>query len=279
MLNILAETATVLSIEDQLSTIEEQYQKAYDIFVLMYSSSTYHTSENMNEALKTAIRFQCSCELLLEDLKKLSDAKTKYYVDRSIGCVSGIAFYIRGKSSYIGACGYLDQYDYDHAFHQFAKARSLMYGFLEDVRLVYALRLYPIEEKMALKSKLTDYGLLDVTKCLEEAEVLIAEKHFKDCIDRSREALEKTAAGVLVLEKKTPSGYFATDIGTLNSLHVVDKESKKLIEATYSYLSVVGAHGRGGELTLGDAHYAMKETYMRIDILLKKYEAHLTVKA
>lgn len=205
----------------------------------------------------------------------MSDDKTKYYIDRCLGNIVMIRLYIRGSGTVKGACDYIDEADYAKAYTVFIKTRSLMYQFLEDVRLVYALRIYPIEEKIALKSNLTNYKLMDVTKCLEEAEVNLAEKHFKDCIDRSREALEKTVAGILVLEKKKPSGYFATDIGTLSGLRILDKESKKLIEATYSYLSEVGAHGRGEELTLGDAHYAMKETYMRIDILLKKYESHL----
>jgi len=156
-----------------------------------------------------------------------------------------------------------------------------MYQLLDDVRLIYALRIYPIEEKIALKSTLTDYGFVEVVGCLDEAENNLAMRkpeHMKDCVDRCREALEKTTASILVAEKKKPSGYFSTDMGTLSGLGIVDKEPKKLTEATYSYLSEVGAHGRAGEVTLGDAHYAMKETYMRIDILLKKYTEYLARK-
>jgi len=156
-----------------------------------------------------------------------------------------------------------------------------MHQILQDVRLIYALRIYPIEEKMALKSQLSDYGFVEVIRCLDEAENNLAMRkpeHFKDCVDRSREALEKTAASILGAEGKTPSGYFSTDMGTLSNSGIVDKESKRLTEATYSYLSEVGAHGRAGEVTLGDAHFAMKETYMRIDILLKKYAEYLKTK-
>ena len=101
---------------------------------------------------------------------------------------------------------------------------------------------------------------------------------MKDCVDRSREALEKTVASILDTEKKKPSGYFATDMGTLSGQGIIDKESKRLMVATHSYLSETGAHGRAGEVTLADAHYAMKETYMRIDILLKKYSEFLNKK-
>ncbi|MEM2972388.1 MAG: hypothetical protein QW270_08235 [Candidatus Bathyarchaeia archaeon] len=131
---------------------------------------------------------------------------------------------------------------------------------------------------MALKSLLTDYGFLEVTKCLDEAETNLAENHFKDCIDRGREALEKTVTSILIAEGKKPSGSFSADIGTLSGTGIIDKETKKLTEATYSYLSEVGAHGRTGNVTSADAHYSLKEIYMRIDILLKKYLAYKTEK-
>ncbi len=153
-----------------------------------------------------------------------------------------------------------------------------MYQILEDVRLIYALRIYPIEEKIALKSKISDYGFVDVVKCLDEAETNLSLKHYKDCVDRNREALEKTVASIRTSIGQKPSGYFSTDIGSLAGFGVTNKEQKKLIEATYSYLSEVGAHGRGDSLTLGDAHYAMKETYMRIDIILKRYDEFLSKK-
>ena len=138
-----------------------------------------------------------------------------------------------------------------------------MYQIIEDVRLIYALKLYPIQEKMALKSLLTDLGFLEVTKCLDEAETNLA---------------EKTVTSILSAIGKTPSGYFSTDVGTLSSLGIIDKETKKLTEATYSYLSEAGAHGRIGDLTSSDAYYALKETYMRIDILLKKYSVYSSKK-
>ena len=270
----------MLSVEDQLRSIEEQYQKAF----IMLNKSAYsgllehRTVKYLSEVIKAALSFQRSIELLFEDIKKLSDEKTKYYINRIDGNVFAIRWRLASSEKFNTVCEYIDLGEYEGAFKRFRLIRSLMYQILEDVKLIYALRIYPIEEKMALKSMLTDYGFVEVTKCLEEAERNLAEKHFKDCITRCREALEKTAASLLAAEKKKPSGYFATDIGTLRGLGIFDKEVKKLTEATYSYLSEVGAHGRGGKLTLGDAHYAMKETYMRIDILLKKYTAYLAKK-
>lgn len=273
-----------MSIADQLSSIEEQYKKAYIMFYNIYSASSpsaiqeYRNIDYTNETIKTALAFRRSIELLFEDIKKLSDEKTKYYIERIDGNLFSIRWKLTSSKSLDTVCDHIDHGRYHDAFARFQLIRSLMFQILEDVRLIYALRIYPIEEKMALKSTLTDYGFVEVTKCLEEAEEHLAEKHFKGCITRCREALEKTGASILVAEKKKPSGYFSTDIGTLKGMGIIGKECKKLTEATYSYLSEVGAHGRGGKVTLGDTHYAMKETYMRIDILLKKFAAYLSRK-
>jgi len=199
-------------------------------------------------------------ELLYEDVRKLKDEKTKFYVERCEENVKLIGNFIRGVDS---ICTDIDFDDFSKAFRYFKLIRSLMYQIIEDVRLIYALKLYPIQEKMALKSLLTDLGFLEVTKCLDEAETNLA---------------EKTVTSILSAIGKTPSGYFSTDVGTLSSLGIIDKETKKLTEATYSYLSEAGAHGRIGDLTSSDAHYALKETYMRIDILLKKYSMYSSKK-
>jgi hypothetical protein len=266
-----------LSVEDQLSLIELQYQAAYKM-VARIPSNAYRTDDDINEAIKAVLTFQRNIELLYEDIAKLSDDKTQYYIERCHKNVVSIRLSIRGASGYQGVLDDLDSAAYSPAYTKFRNIRSDMYGIIEDVRMIYSLRIYPVEEKMALKSMLTDYGFLEVTKCLDEAEDNMVNKHNKDCIDRSREALEKTASSMLTAEKKTPSGSFSTDIGTISNMGIIDKETKRLTEATYSYLSEKGAHGRAGEVTPGDAHYAMKETYMRIDILLKKYTTFHAIK-
>jgi hypothetical protein len=111
---------------------------------------------------------------------------------------------------------------------------------------------------------------------LDEADDNLASRHYKDSINRCREALEKTISAMLTAQHKAPSNKFSTDLGTLSNLGVIAKAPRRLIVATYSYLSEVGTHGRGGEATLGDSSYAMKEAYMRIDILLKAYSTYLS---
>jgi uncharacterized protein (UPF0332 family) len=266
-----------MSVEDRLSSIEGQYKIAslsvYDLYV-----TGSPTESVVSKAIKDILVFQRLLELLFEDTRKLEDKSTSYYVSRCGENVEYIRHYLRGKQTGKGVCDLIDASKYSEAFASFRCVRSFMYEFCEDVRLIYALRIYPIEEKMALKSELTDYNFGEVTKCLDEAETNLAEKHYKDCIDRCREAMEKAVALILVAEKKTPSKSFSTDVGTLVGTGIIDREIKKLVEATYSYMSEVGAHGRGGELSLADAHYTVKEAYMRIDVLMKKFRTYLGTK-
>lgn len=269
---------TILSVESQLSSIEEQFLDAYDKVNYLYIHSSYLKLKDVPKALKSVLAFQRKIELLYSDIKKLKDEKTFVYIKRCGRNVKLIENYLRGSSNYIGVCNEINDFKFEEGYKTFQKTRTLMYEICEDVRLIYALRIYSVEEKMALKSALTDYGFYDVTKCLEEAESNLALKHFKDCIDRCREALEKTVASLLDILDKKPSGYFSTDIGTFSNLRIISKEQKKLTKATYSYLSEVGAHGRGGDLTITEAHFSMKETYMRIDILLGKYAEYLALK-
>ena len=289
--NILINLAITLSVEDRISTIEKNYLETHSRLSNMSQSlhygsfHKYSEIEYVNETIKRILAFQTQIELLYEESKELSDEKTKFYIDRSLDNLGRIRRKIRGyyagNTYYDGILDHIDDEEYDRVSNMFKGLRRNMYAFMQDVKTVYAIRVYPIEEKIALKSQLSDYGFVEVVKCLDEAEDNLAMRkpeHYKDCIDRSREALEKTAAGILNAENKKPSGYFSTDMGTLSGLGIVDKETKRLTEASYSFLSEVGAHGRAGEVTLGDAHYAMKETYMRIDILLKKYAAYLAGK-
>jgi len=260
-----------LSVEDQISRVEKYFLNVYQKIVHLADGYT-HTFEETNDAIKSLLSLQRQIELLLEDVKELSDEKTGPYIDRCVEAVEAIRILSRGGSRIKGVCNLINEGEYGYAYRSFKRIRTKIYELLEDIRLIYSLRIYPIEEKIALKSRLSDLGFTEAVRCLDEAESNLATKHYKDCINRCREALEKTVTSILLAQEKKPSGYFATDMGTLSNMIGISKEHKKLIEATYSYLSEVGAHGRGEKPKMGDAYYAMKETYMRIGILMKKYE-------
>ncbi|MEM2972389.1 MAG: hypothetical protein QW270_08240 [Candidatus Bathyarchaeia archaeon] len=132
-----------MSLEDQLSSIESQYKKSYEmLYNIDAEPSKYGTLGYTSEAIKNILLLQRMIELLCEDVKKLRDEKTKFYVNRCIKNVINIHELIR---DYV--CENVDQEEFNEAFLSFMQVRSLMYQVIEDVRLIYALKLYPIEEK------------------------------------------------------------------------------------------------------------------------------------
>lgn len=228
--------------------------------------------KNIDSALADVTSFQRRMEMLFEDVRKLDDEKTNFYVVRCQLNLNRIRSTIEKPDSGVLA---LITGGYDNrAYSEFCSIKVPMLAIVEDIRLIQALRVYPIEEKIELKSQLSDNGFVEVVKCMDDAERNFAEKspsHLKDVVDRSREAIDKFIATALEIEEKKPSKMFSTDLGTFSGLGIISKEEKKIVEATWSYLSEAGPHGRMGELTLGDVNFAVKDTYMVIDLLLKRY--------
>jgi len=261
-------------IRERLKALDESYGNTH-----VQLNKRYHDkNEFTDELLKLVVTFQRNLELLVEDAKELKDDKTKFYVERCFTELGYVRWYLEdGKS---GTYRALDLKQHEKAYNAFYKLRSNMYAIFQDVRVTYALRIYPIEEKLKLKSALSDLTFTDVVACLEEAETNLVEKkpdHLKDALCRCREALEKFVTNTLEKEGKTPSKKFNVDIGTVTGMGILRKEEKRMIEPTYAYLSE-GCHGRIENLTLGKVNYAMKDTYMRIDLLLKTYREHISSK-
>jgi hypothetical protein len=230
------------------------------------------TRAMIDSALADVTSLQRKIELLVEDVRKLDDEKTRFYVNRCMKNLNAIRFGIEDFNS--GVLQNITRQSYQSAVIEFYEIKIPLLAILEDIKLIQALRVYPIEEKVELKSQLSDNGFVEVVKCLDEAECNIAENnpsHRKDIVDRSREAIDKFVATTLTKEGRKPSDMFNTDIGTFSGLGIISKEEKKIVEATWSYLSEAGPHGRKGELTLGDVNFAVRDTYVVIDLLLKRY--------
>lgn len=227
---------------------------------------------DIDSAIEEVASFQRKMEMLVEDVMKLLDDKTRFYAKRCLENLDIIRTKIEDSDQ--GVLQYLFDGYFQNSYTQFRSIKVPMVAIIEDVRLIHALRIYPIEEKIELKSSLSDLGFVSVVQCLDDAERNLAEKHpshLKDAVDRSREAIDKFISSALEKEGKKPSNMFNTDIGTFGGLGIISKEEKRIVEATWSFLSEAGPHGRMGELSLGDVNFSLKDTYMIIDLLLKKY--------
>ena len=88
----------------------------------MASHPTYYRSAPIYvaEALKKILSLQSMLELLYEDVRKLKDEKTKFYVERCEENVKLIGNFIRGVDS---ICTDIDFDDFSKAFRHFKLIR------------------------------------------------------------------------------------------------------------------------------------------------------------
>lgn len=267
-----------MSIDNKLKDIEDEYFDLRTVFHDFTQHSSSNASfKNVNESIKRVLRLQSNVELVWEEAYPISeDEKIRYYADRLKQNLDQLRWRIRGQltdASYLG--GVVDRLTdkkYQQALTSYDELRKYLYQVMEDIRLIYSLKTYPIEEKTALILKLGDNGFDDVVRCLDEVDECIVSTHYKDSIDKSIEALEKTVSYILTHNGVTPSNLFNTDISALSGkLEYIDKETKKGITATHSYLSEVSAYGRVRPVTQRDSYYAVKELYLRLEKLVHSY--------
>lgn len=272
-----------MSTERKLDFIEKDYLSLRIRYRNIENLSSFRTQDYIMETIKLTLKFNSDLELLYEDVKEIADQKVEKYFNRIERNINVINRNIRGQMGkldyYKGAIDLLNiitYEDYGKATDRIKFIRKNVYEFCEDIRLLYALKVYPLEEKIKIKSDLSDHGFIEVVKSLDEIDDNLLQSHHKDALGRGRDALEKLISGILIKMGKTPSNRFSTDIGTLGSLKFIDRENKKLIEATFSLLSEVGSHGRGSKNNFESyAKYALKELYMKIDKIIYLYEAQI----
>lgn len=151
--------------------------------------------------------------------------------------------------------------------------------FKRDMRLVGSLAFIPQERKIILKNKLSSNGFGEVVVSLEQAESNLEEGyaqegHRKDCISRSRDAIENFVATARVKETNERTGnMFRNDNSRLAEIGLYDEETGRLTQGVYSFCSSdKGSHKfEAQKIEVEDCIEAMQETYLLLEILLRKY--------
>ena len=267
-----------MGIDNQLNDIEDEYFKLRQIFYdFTQHDSSKTTFKNVSESIKRILKLQSNVELVWEEVYIISeDIKIQYYADRLKQNLDVLRSQIRGEltdSSYLdGIVDMLVDEKYSQVLTSYSALGKYLFQIIEDILLIYSLKIYPIEEKMAIILKLGDNGFDDVVKCLDEIDEYIVSTHYNDAIDKSIDALEKTIAYIVKHNKISPSNQFNTDLATLSGkLEYIDNETKKGITATYSYLTQISAYGRIKPISKRESYFAVKELYLRIEKLLHSY--------
>lgn len=207
-------------------------------------------------------------ELTVNDATKIADENSKDITSR----LQSNLEWLRAAMSRDGGgsvLAYIDSDSKSPAKNTTMSMRGYIYEVIEDVRMVYALRLYPMEEKIALKSAMAEVGLNEAIVRLENSEKNLADKDYQGCIGECRECLARVMEGLTKQVTGKETGSFAGNGDRLRQFGGIDAETDRLSVATYSYLSSGWKEGHAPNQS--DAHYAIRETYLRIDMLLKRY--------
>jgi hypothetical protein len=144
--------------------------------------------------------------------------------------------------------------------------RGVFFSALEDIRMLYELRLLPMEERDRIRQALAEVGLPEVAARLEKADGQRVDDP-PACIGHCREALALTVHGIAESKGGRATDSVAADLAELGKTEgFLSPDERRFVVALYSYLS--SKWKAGEEPKPGDADFALKQTYFFVDRLL-----------
>jgi hypothetical protein len=160
----------------------------------------------------------------------------------------------------------------------YEQVRTSLVELYGDLRLLASLTIFPIEEKLKIKSQLIDSGFKQVAEFLDIAEenYCLTPPHLKDTLSNCRHALEAT---ITILSNRLdlkPTQRFSIDAGALQSCGFLDRETKDVVLSIWSYLSMKGSHSYStvDKKSISDVDFGLEQTYRVIAQLMTKYQNH-----
>lgn len=242
-----------------------------------------------DETSTQALKFLRALEIAAHDALSLTDDTTKPYAERLEASLNTLRLAFEGglidlnrKSNAIltlaringneGLCivRLIDTELYKDALSKLRSMRSVVFGALEDMSLLYSLRLLPIEERIRIKEQLSDLGLDPVSNRLTLAEEKLAEKDPKGSIGECREAYASTIHELAKIKLGKTAMAVEADLTGLDKSGFISREDKGLFIALYSFLSTKWKAMEDPQH--GDAELALKQAYIYIGRLLDALE-------
>ncbi len=295
------------SIENMISTIEEDYHRILEVFEGHLTKEGYYRFEAISETdilklLRDIMSFQRKIEYAVDFTIKLikkedytkrleeiaDDLIKKLTTDEKIESTSFWQSANYRAPYEVNVKGIIPELRHSHsrlihneeyqqscyrAYFGFRSLHTNMIELEEELRLIGALTTYPIEKKINLKHQLVQSDFEEVAVSLEEAESNVEAEHFKDCVSRCRDAVEIFVA--LIRERETgekTEKHFATDLSKIVKIEVFDDSTQKLAQGVYSFMSIKGSHKYdANKVTVYDAETALGQTYSLLDMLLRRY--------
>lgn len=160
----------------------------------------------------------------------------------------------------------LDIEDFCGAYELLRRTRGVLFSALEDIRMLYELRLLPMQERDRIRQTLVEAGMPEVAGRLAKAD----EQRVDDppaCVGHCREALALTIHDLAKSRVGRSTDSFAGDLAELGKTEgFLPPEERRVVVSLYSYLSAKWK--AGGEPQPGDAEFALKQTYFFVDRFL-----------
>jgi len=236
-------------------------------------------------------RFKSSLEFIFEDAVKIGNSKLEPYVEGMKLILNEISYLI--TSARMERRRFTVEYrtyqDLDNVYEAFRAHRwdnciktrgyiqGLMVEFLENFDLIHRLRIFPMERKARIRSKLSDRNYEDVLECLSQADenAIAGPIHYKDCADRCREAFEKLVTHFARETDGKPRSSEA-NMTHLQGKGLFEVPTKIYMVAFNAFLSQVGPHGLSKkELAEDDVNYILEETYLNLSRILERYDEYM----
>jgi hypothetical protein len=243
-----------------------------------------------DETSLAAVRLLRSLESAASDAEVMSDASTKLYATRLGLEVDSFRVVIEGQvlmrmpstdrvgqtvsrtlglptggsvTNYILKT--LDAENFCSAFDMLNKTRGVFFSALEDIRMLYEMRLLPLEERGRIREGLTNAGMPEVADRLVKADAQRVDDP-PGCIGNCREVFATTIHKLAELRAGRATDSVSGDLAELGKKEVVSPEERRVMVALYSFMS--DRWKAPEKPNSGDAEFALKQTYFFVDRLL-----------
>ena len=248
--------------EDRITEIEKLFSDGRRIVSEANTGGVVYNAD-VDRCVKSFVQMHRKLERLANETLEFEDGKTKTYCTRIKNEIQNFT------SNVSTAYNYIEGSNWNWAHQYISQARTSMYEILEDVRMVYLVRIFPIEEMSNRKMLLGEFDCTDAINKLESAETNLVQKDFRGAIGESRQALASTVWTLTDKDSKATDS-FAGNLAKLSDKGILERPNRIAMEGIYVYLSQSWKEGK--EPAPGDAEYGIRQACIHIDEVLKKYQ-------
>lgn len=146
-------------------------------------------------------------------------------------------------------------------------AQEIMGGLLEGIE-VLPLSIYPSIRRTEIRSRLLNFGLLEIVECLDIAEKHIVQRNWIESLTRSRTAFEKIIEYYIEKHNLEKTDQTSKNIERLRVEGFLGNDAADLFRACYRFLSNVGTHEKSAKPDLYEAQLGHGYALLSLEYIL-----------